>query len=231
MKAITLPLIITGALVAAIFNPVQKTKTLSDDSKLTYNINDNNKLEGAYFIENTDKNVWIRGSYKNDERSGNWYGFNNNKTVFIRYNYDLKKLLYIDTVAIKKIELTIVSKDPEAVKNAPAPLPICSIDQIVSLLGERAKAAYPKDMIVYNKPTDVDIVARVKSADDVKYYVNYSIRGNNYSAEINTKNLDFDIDWIPSTYNGKVVEAEFKIPTQLIFSADASRRQRFTWNY
>ncbi len=234
MKAIALPIILTGALIASIINPsetVQKTKILSDNSRLTYNLNDKNKLEGAYFVENTQRNIWLRGTYKEEKRAGNWYAFNSDKTVFMRYNYDLKKLLYLDTVAIKKAEITILDKNDEVAKGASVLLPVCSIDQFVSLLGEAAKAGFPKENIIYSKPTPVTITATVKSAKDVKYAVVYDFRGTNFTFEINKKDLDFPIDWIPSTYNGKDVEAEFKVFATLVFDPDPSQTRRFKWNY
>jgi hypothetical protein len=234
MKAIAFPIIITGALIAAIINPgeiVQKTKVLADNSRLTYNINEKNKLEGAYFVENTQKNIWLRGTYKEEKRSGNWYAFNNDKTVFLRYSYDLKKLLYLDTVAIKKAEIDITDKDPEAVKNASVPLPICSIDQLGSLLGEAAKSTYPKEIIMYNQPIDLTITATIKSATNVSYTAAYTYKGENFAYVINSKKLDLDINWIPSTYNGKDVEATFKFATKIMFFANGTDRQRFIWNY
>lgn len=234
MKAIAFPIFITGALIAAIINPgdtVQKTKILADNSRITYNVKEKNKLEGAYFIENTDKTIWMRGTYKDEKKSGNWYAFNNDKTVFMRYNYDLKKLLYLDTVAIKKAEISITDKNEEAAKNASVPLPICSIDQYVSIMGEAVKAGFPKDNIIYSKPTDVTIVATIKSAKDIKYSAVYNFRGTNLTFEINNKDLDLNIDWIPSTYNGKDVEAEFKVNTKIEFDPNPSQTRRFKWNY
>ena len=234
MKAILYPIFITGALIASIIKPSpleQKTKILMDNSKLTYNVNDKNKLDGAYFVENTDRNIWIRGSYKDEKRTGNWYTFNSNKTVFMRYNYDLKKLLFLDTVALKKAEIVITDKNPEYAKNGSVPLPICSIDQYTSLLVEAAKASYPKEIIIYNKPLDITINAIVKSANKVQYIASYTYQGNKFKYEIDTKNLDFSIDWIPSTFNGKDVEAEFRVATTMEFSTEGNGRQRFRWNY
>ncbi|TCC89309.1 hypothetical protein EZ428_16575 [Pedobacter frigiditerrae] len=234
MKAIAFPIMITGALIAAIINPgelVQKTKVLADNSRVTYNVNDKNKLDGAYFVENTQRNVWLRGTYKEEKKSGNWYAFNSDKTVFMRYNYDLKKMLYLDTVAIKKAEISITDKNDEAAKNASAPLPVCSIDQYLSILGQAAKVGYPKENLVYNQPIDITIVAKIKSSKDVSYAVNYTIKGVLYAYTINNRDIDLNIDWIPSTYNGKEVEAEFKVPTKIIFNENGSGMKRFVWNY
>ncbi|RZL34815.1 MAG: hypothetical protein EOP00_30945 [Pedobacter sp.] len=234
MKAIFYPILISGALIASIINPetsVQKTKILIDNSRLTYNINEKNKLEGAYFVENTDRNIWIRGSYKEEKRVGNWYAFNSNKTVFMRYNYDTKKILALDTIALKKAEITITDKNEEYAKNASAPLPICSIDQYTSLLVEAAKTSFPKDNIIYNKPFSITINAVVKSAKNVTYTASYAYLGRNYVFDISTKNLDFNIDWIPSSYNGKDVEAEFKVTTSTEFSTNGTGKLRFKWNY
>ncbi|WP_316768126.1 hypothetical protein [Pedobacter frigiditerrae] len=234
MKAIAFPIMITGALIAAIINPskvVQKTKVLADNSRITYNLNDKNKLDGAYFVENTQRNIWLRGTYKEEKRAGNWYAFNSDKTVFMRYNYDLKKLLYLDTVALKKAEISITDKNDEAAKNASPALPICSIDQFLSILGESAKAGYPKENLVYNQLIDITIIAKVKSEKDVTYSVNYTKKGQVYAYPINKKDIDFNIDWIPSTYNGKDVEAEFKVPAKIMFYEDGSGMRRFVWNY
>ena len=234
MKTFLYPILISGAFIAYIFNPitsVQKTKILSDNSRLTYNVNEKNKLDGAYFVENTDRNIWIRGTYKEEQRSGNWYAFNSNKSVFMRYNYDLKKMLYLDTIAMKKVDITITDKNSDLAKNASAPLPICSIDQYSSLLGEAAKANYPKEVITYNQPIELTIIATVKSAKDVKYVASYTHKGTMYAYNINTKNLDFQIDWFPSSYEGKDVEAEFKVQTKIEFSNMGTGRQRFVWNY
>ena len=234
MKAIAFPIIITGALIASIFNlgdNVQKTKILSDNSRITYNVNDKNKLDGAYFVENTQRNIWLRGTYKEEKRAGNWYAFNSDKTVFIRYNYDLKKLLFIDTVALKKAEIAITDKNDDAVKNASPVLPICSIDQFLSVVGQAAKVDYPKDILIYNQPIDVVITAKVKSATDVSYAVTYKNKGEYYAYPIKKKDIDLDIDWIPSSYNGKDVEAEFRVPAKLIFNAGNGEAKRFVWNY
>ena len=230
MKALAFPLLITGALLGTFLNEsIQKTKVLADESRVTYNVNDKNKLEGAYFVENTNRNVWIRGAYKDNKRVGNWYAFNNDNTVALRYNYDLKKILLLDTVALKKAEITIT--DEKANGNGSITLPICSIDQYLSVLKEAAKASFPKEQIVYNKEIPIEIIATVKASDEVTYTISYKINDKNYAFDINNKNIDFDIEWIPSTYNGKNLEAEFAVKTSLLFSANGSEKQRFKWNY
>ena len=97
-------------------------------------------------------------------------------------------------------------------------------------MGELAKSTFPKEQITYNKPFDATITAKVKSRTDVTYSIEYSFNGFKYAYPISTKKLDFDIDWIPSTYNGKDVEAEFKVATQLVFYP-SDGKQRFIWNY
>lgn len=230
MKAITLPLIITGALIGTLFTEItQKTKTLSDNSRVTYNVNEKNKLEGAYFVENTNRDIWIRGAYKDNQRIGNWYTFNSDKTVALRYNYDLKKILFLDTIALKKAEITIT--DPNANGNGSVVLPICSIDQYLSVLKAAAKSIFPKEQIVYNKEIPIEIIATVKSSDDVIYTISYKINDKMYAFDIKNKDIDFDIEWIPSSYNGKNLEAEFSVKSSLLFSDNGSDKQRFKWNY
>lgn len=230
MKAITLPLIITGALIGTLFTEItQKTKILSDNSRVTYNVNEKNKLEGAYFVENTNRDIWIRGAYKDNQRIGNWYTFNSDKTVALRYNYDLKKILFLDTIALKKAEITIT--DPNANGNGSVVLPICSIDQYLSVLKAAAKSIFPKEQIVYNKEIPIEIIATVKSSDDVIYTISYKINDKMYAFDIKNKDIDFDIEWIPSSYNGKNLEAEFSVKSSLLFSDNGSDKQRFKWNY
>ena len=230
MKIISFPLVITGALIGSFFTELtQKTKVLADDSRLTYNVNEKNRLEGAYFVENTNRDIWIRGAYKENQRVGNWYAFNNDKTVALRYNYDLKKVIFLDTLALKKAEITIV--DEKAKGNGSITLPICSIDQYLSLLKQAAKSSFPKDQIIYNKEIPIEIIANVKSSNDVSYTISYTLNEKLYAFDINNKNIDFDIEWIPSTSNGKNIEAEFSIKSSLLFSANGSEKQRFKWNY
>ncbi len=232
MKALLLPIVITGAIISAIINPpTEKTKILIDNSRLTYNINEYKKLEGIYFIENTKKDVWLRGNYTDNKRSGNWYAFNSNKTVFLRYNYDLKKLVYLDTLALQKAEIAITDRNPDAVKNGSILLPVCSIDQYTSLLNESAKAMFPKSQIVFNKPIDIVITAKVKSSANINYAINYRLDGTNYTFNINPRDMDYQIEWLPSTYNGKDVEAEFKVSSTIVFEPAGSEQKRFKWNY
>jgi hypothetical protein len=230
MKAITLPLIITGALIGTLFTEItQKTKVLTDNSRVTYNVNEKNKLEGAYFVENTNRDIWIRGAYKDNQRIGNWYTFNSDKTVALRYNYDLKKILFLDTIALKKAEITIT--DPNANGNGSVVLPICSIDQYLSVLKAAAKSIFPKEQIIYNKEIPIEIIATVKSSDDVIYTISYKINNKMYAFDIKNKDIDFDIEWIPSSYNGKNLEAEFSVKSSLLFLDNGSEKQRFKWNY
>lgn len=230
MKIISFPLVITGALIGSFFTELtQKTKVLADDSRLTYNVNEKNRLEGAYFVENTNKDIWIRGAYKDNQRVGNWYAFNNDKTVALRYNYDLKKVIFLDTLALKKAEITIA--DEKAQGKGSVTLPICSIDQYLSILKEAAKSSFPKDQIIYNKEIPIEIIANVKASNDVTYTISYKINDKLYAFDINNKNIDFDIEWIPSTSNGKNIEAEFSIKSSLLFSANGSEKLRFKWNY
>jgi len=234
MKAFALPMLITSAFFASVFSdvkPVQKTKILVDNSRLTYNVNEDKKLDGAYFVENTNRKVWLRGTYKENTRAGNWYAFNSDGSTFVRYNYDLNKLIALDTVALKKAEISITDKNPDAAKNGSVVLPICSIDQYSSLLGEAAKAQFPKEIVVYNSPIDINIIAKVKSKTDVSYIITYQHKNNWYSYQLKEKDMDFKIDWIPSTYDGKDVEAEFKVATKIVFTNNGTEKQRFVWNY
>lgn len=208
---------------------IQKEAKLIDNSKVTYHIDENNKMEGAYSVQNTKNDVVMRGSYKDDRRTGNWYCFNDNKSMFLRYNYDQKKLLYIDTVAIKKAEITIIDKDTEVVKGASITVPICSIDQYVSLLKTEIIDTFPQNQMKYNGATDIEIVAKVDANGLAKYNVNYFFEGSKKSLLLSGKSKAFKIDWVPAMYNDKGVAAEFKVATQITF-ANGDGHRRFNWN-
>lgn len=231
MKNLILSSLVLGASLVSftLINSVQKEVKLIDESKLTYNLNEKNELHGAYSVENVKNVVTIRGNYTNNKRTGNWYCFNNDKSMFLRYNYDLKKILFIDTTAIKKAEIVVLDKNPDVVKNASISVPVCGLDQYLSLLRREISDNFPPMHMQYTAPMDLEIVAKVDANGQAKYSVNYVFDKIARSLSVYGKNKEFVIDWVPAMYNGKGVASEFKMNAQVSFS-NTDGHKRFNWN-
>jgi hypothetical protein len=207
----------------------EKKATLGDFSTLTYNVNDDKKLEGAYTVESMDKKVWLRGSYKSDARSGNWYAFNSDGKVFLRYNYDVKKLLMIDSASLSKFDVEILDKNADAVSKASIPFPICSIDQYLSLFNSQVSAIIGKEVNMGEPQVPIEIAATINSKGRVDYMLTYTVGKMNYTSSIKVLEPKFDLEWIPAMYEGKIIPSKFTVKST--FSKNAKGAQRFTWNY
>lgn len=231
MKNLILSSLVLGASLFSftLIDGIQKEVKLIDDSKLIYHVNEKNELHGAYSVQNTKDNITIRGSYTDNKRTGNWYCFNNDKSLFLRYNYDQKKILFIDTTAIKKAEIVIIDKNPEAVKNASISVPVCPLDQYVSFLKKEISDVFPQPHMQYATPTSLEIVAKVDANGQAKYQVNYIFDKIKRSISVSGKSKAFVIDWVPAMYEGKGVASEFKVATEISFSNNDGHR-RFNWN-
>lgn len=231
MKNLILSSLVLGASLFSftLIDGIQKEAKLIDDSKLIYHVNEKNELHGAYSVQNTKDNVTIRGSYTDNKRTGNWYCFNNDKSLFLRYNYDQKKILFIDTVAIKKAEIVILDKNPEAVKNASISVPVCPLDQYISFLKKEISDVFPQPHMQYATPTNLEIVAKVDANGQAKYQVNYIFDKIKRSISVSGKSKAFVIDWVPAMYEGKGVASEFKVATEISFSNNDGHK-RFNWN-
>jgi len=233
MKAFILPLLVSTSIIGSIFGILEikeKSVILPDDTKLTYQVDEKNKMNGLFTVINTSQQPLIRGSYKEDKRSGNWYCFSNDKSVFMRYNYDLNKVLYLDTVAIKKATIKVLSNNKEVAENASISLPVCSIDQYVSLLNEEIKASIPQNQVVYNRVTDFEITATIDEKNRVEYKYAYMFGNNKFERVLKPRASKFNIDWIPAMYADKAVASEFRVYSQITFTADNNRMSRFNWS-
>ncbi|RYY06451.1 MAG: hypothetical protein EOP43_06310 [Sphingobacteriaceae bacterium] len=230
MSTIFKTLIVTTALAfSAVAGP--KTIILSDQSKLTYNISDDKKLNGAYILTTPDDKVSLKGAYKDDQRVGNWYTFNPDGTIFLRYNYDLKKLISIDTVAITRVKYEINTTDDEVKKGSNIPVPICSIEQYISLLGSEFKRKILKEDKTASGMLNVNLIANVDANGSARYSANYTIGGVKFNTKLIISEKMFDIEWLPASYKGQKIAGTFIISTQADFSTDPPKRQRFIWNY
>lgn len=207
----------------------EKKATLVDFSTVTYYLNENKKLDSAYTIENREKKVWLRGSYKESERTGNWYCFNSDGKVFLRYNYNLNKLLFLDTNAMKNVDVNILDDNKDIQDKASIPLPICSMDQYVSLFGSQIGNILSKDNSIVTADVPIEVVANLDRKGRVDYHLAYLVGNLTINTPLKLQETKFDVLWLASTYEGKIIPSEFRVKT--IFKRGAASNMRFKWNY
>jgi len=208
---------------------LEKKTTLSDFSTLTYNVGEDKKLDGPYTVESPEKKTWLRGSYKGDNRSGNWYCFNSSGRVFLRYNYDQKKLVQLDTTAMKNVQVNILVESVEAKENASIPVPICSMDQYMSLFGSQIARIFDKEVNLPSNEIEMAVVASLDTKDRVSYKLEYNLGKTTFSAPLKMQETKFDLAWVPASYNGKSIPSEFIVKS--IYKKGADEKYRFKWNY
>jgi len=230
MNGIFKTLIVTTAL-AFTADSSPKTTFLSDQSKLTYNVSESRVLDGAYELSTPDGKMTLRGAYKDDQRVGNWYAFNPDGSIFLRYNYTLKKLVSVDMNAITRAKYEIKGLNKEAKTDATIPMPICSIEQYISLLGSEFQRKVLKENKSAAGTLDVDLIANVDATGNARYSAVYTIDGIKFSNKITVSEKLFDIEWLPAMYKGEALASTFTVNFQADFSPDPTKRQRFIWNY
>ena len=210
----------------------QNTVKLADETRVSYSLNDSKKLNGPYSVTKVDGNkVFLRGSYKDGERVGNWYAFNADGNVFLRYNYDQKKLVYLDTTSISRLKVEVLAKDQPIKDKAIIPVPIASIDEYVSLLGTEAK----RQLLAENKNAegtlDVDLVARVDPNGRASYEAMYTVQGISVTKRLIISEKYFDLDWIPANFEDKNYASVFTVRARINFSEKDPTQRRFIWAY
>jgi hypothetical protein len=202
---------------------------LPDNSKVVYNLSDDKKLNGAFAISTKDDKLVIRGSYKDGKRAGNWYCFNPDGTVFMRYNYDINKLVALDSAIISRVKVEIVEGNEEAKKVASIPVPVCSMEQYISLLG----AEFRRLILAENKTAQgtiaVELTASIDRNGKAGYMGIYTVDRTTVTKRLNPNNKMFNIEWIPASYKGEKLAANFKINMTCDLSSNDSSRQRFRW--
>jgi hypothetical protein len=230
MNTLLKSLIVSSTIFLFKSDNVEKAGLLSDKSKVVYNLSDNNQLNGVFAIYQEDK-LFLRGKYKENIRSGDWYCFNPDGSVFLRYNYDLKKLIALDSISISKATVVIKSADKKTRESARIPIPVCSIEQYVSLLGTDFK----RNLLRENKEAagslSVDLVATIDKVGKAYYVGKYVVDGINTQKKINVNEKLFNIEWIPASYEGKPLTSTFTVNMKFDMSDDPTKRQRFIWNY
>jgi hypothetical protein len=230
MYAISKSILVVGlSFLGLLFNK-EISGILPDDSKVLYNVSEDRRLNGAFSISKDDK-LLLRGSYKDNKRAGNWYCFNPDGSVYMRYNYDQKKLVALDTARIARAVVEFPGVKEES-PSASIPVPVCSINQYVSLLG----AEFRRLILAENKNAEgvipVELIANIDQNGKATYTGNYIAEGVTMTKHLKPDMKLFNVEWLPATMSGKAVSAAFKVNMTVDLSSNDMGRQRFRWtNY
>lgn len=228
MKYLFLNLLLCFTIVSQAQNIRENTVNLNDGSKLTYQIL-NGLKNGLYSIKK-DGVTLLRGNYVNDKRVGNWYFFNPDNSLYMRYNYDQHKLLFVDDKVLTVANIRVLSDDEEVRNKASIALPIASLSQYYSLALESAKKALPEALKVSSDPIKAVLVASIDPTGNATYSVNFSAKGASQKLDFLIDHPEFKIEWIQSMLNGKGYPAEFSIETTLSYERNQDEVKRFYWH-
>ena len=204
-----------------------KNETLADGSVLTYGSLYGN-LNGPYTIA-IDKDPILRGTYNNGKRTGNWFFFNRDKSLFMRYNYDINKLLSIDDKKLAVGRVTVLSPDETVNKSASVPIPLMSLDQYFALISEEVKKVLPKNLSRNATKMETTIVAKVDAQGFANYEVLYKVKGKETSQKFTPHFGTVNIEWIPAMYEGKGYPSEFSFVSELELGQNSDATKRFYW--
>lgn len=205
----------------------EKKMSLPDESKLTYQLL-NDKLNGIYSIDKDGENL-LRGNYLNEKRVGNWYFLNKDKSLFARYNYDAKKLLYVDTKTLALATVKVNSGNNDIDANASVSLPLISLEQYLPLVTRLAESAVPLDDLYKLDQNSTTIIAHVDTDGKANYEVRYKIKGKDVYHKFSVNKEPFTLDWVPAAYNGKSYPSDFIINAKLSVPTSQESHRRFNW--
>lgn len=231
LKKLTLTVLLASFLMNLTFAQVTKIALLSDRSKVNYTLDEAKQINGSYTVLNAEDKLFLRGTYKGNKRIGNWYAFNANGSVFLRYNYDSNKLLFLDTLSMRRIKVEIKSNDNVVTENASISFPILSVDQYVSLLGTEFKRVILRENKNANGIIDVDLIANVDEKGKAYYEAVYIVDNIPTTKKIIISEKYFDLQWIPANYKGNTLASVFSVKVRLDLSAVGINLQRFNWNF
>lgn len=207
---------------------VEKTGRLVDQSRVSYNLSENEVLNGAFEIKDVKETTRLRGAYTNDKRTGNWYCFDASGKMVLRYNYDLKKLVTLDEDQLAGMSVTILDKNPEVVKGASVPVPICSMEQVKRIVEEQLKNDIPAKLKAEGGQVTADFSVRINADGQAKYFAKYVFKDVSYTTMVFVKDKVFKIEWLPATYEGKGYKSEIAFSSS--FDLVPGDHKRFIWN-
>jgi hypothetical protein len=209
--------------------PKERKKVLFEDTELIYTVTDKNEKNGPVFIKDSKKGkTYLKGLNAQDKPSGKWYFYNEDGTLESHYNFDLKKLLYIDSAYLKKIEVAILDKDPEIVQNASIPTLLYPSHLFLKLIANDVQI--PNADFAGKNQLPIKLTVIIQANGDTEYYIEYAV-GNLFTKKkvvLTTKFLD--TIWIPSHYKNINIKSSFTINTSINSDYKAGHR-KFTWTY
>lgn len=227
MKSLITFTLVTG-LVSGVFSIIEKSGRLVDQSKVSYNLSDDKTFHGAFEIKDVKDITRLRGSYTNNSRSGNWYCFDTDGKMVLRYNYDLKKLVSLDQEQLSGLTITVIDKNSDVSNNASAPIPICSIDQLKKIVEEQLKNDMPAKLKAEGGKVSANFIIKVNPEGEAKYFAEYVFKEVSYTTMVFVKNKIFQIDWLPATFEGKAYKSEVAFSSS--FELTPGDHKRFIWN-
>lgn len=210
----------------------KKSYLLEDGSRINETVV-NNVKEGFSETINPSGVVLSRGNYKNDFRVGNWFFFTNKDSLFLKYNYDTQKILFLDQSKILFANVDIETKDQNVKKNASIPVPIISIDQYLALLANVAEHQVPFGVETEAKDFKVEIVAFVNKDGKASYSMNYKLNNKEVSKKIEKLDNKIEVDWLPAHFDSKNLNSKFSVTLVYDNSKKDDKKtahRRFNWN-
>lgn len=207
----------------------EKKKLLDDDTELVYTAKGNDK-EGPVLIKDVKTNkIFLKGMHTANKPSGKWYFYNESGNLESYYNYDQKKLLYIDSAFLNKIQVTIKSQDKEAVEKASIPILLYPSALLVKQITNDINI--PASEFTGRTEIPLRISAIIKPNGHVDYVASYTSGKKQINLPFEPTNKEFEKIFIPAQYNGKAIESVFTMNTVANNEAKGPGHRRFTWNY
>ena len=222
-------MVLMAAGLSASAQTTEKKSKINNVSMAVYNVDSkSHQKEGIYAVQNlSNDGLWLQGLYKDNQRAGNWNFFNKDFKLAMRYNYDQKKLAFLDDNALKDVSVTILSDDEKVKKDASVPMPLCSVDYYLQLMANSLTAVNSK-----SGEADAEITAHIGTDGKATYSVIYLVDGKKSAKQkVNVSDDKFAIEWIPSMYDSKPVEAEFTAYVKITGNGSTlDPVRRFRWD-
>jgi hypothetical protein len=230
MKNVLTALMLAQGVLTFAQTPLKEKKTIiASETELVYQTDENRTKDGSYYVSNTkNNNVWLKGNYANDKRIGNWYFFDGQNNVMFRYNFDNKKLLYLNPLFYKNAKIVIDSKNEDVKLDATVPIPLFPMDLLLNLAVEDINVITTLDKI---KNSDrLNFVSTIKTNGNATYTLE-DINGKIILKDINLKIKDFPLEWIASNFNNEVIGSKILIPIIINKVENVSEGRRTRWNF
>lgn len=210
--------------------PKERKKVLFEDTELIYTVTEKNEKNGPVYIKDSKKDkTYLKGLNAQDKPTGKWYFYNEDGTLESHYNFDLNKLLYIDTAYLKKIDVAILDKNPNIVQNASIPILLYPSHLFLKQIANDVQIPEEDYMGQINLAVKLKAIIQVNGG--VEYFVEYLVERKTVERKIILSNTDLKDIWIPANYNGKAIKSSFSINTSISNDESKSNHRKFNWNY